>query len=298
MIKIIFAGLDAAGKTSILLTIKEKFSHLNQLTPTKGRKRQKLDYYGSKILAWDLGGQEIYRKDYLKRPELFFAETDLIFYVVDIQDETRYAESLEYFEKIRTTLVKIEEAPQVIVVFHKMDPDLRDDAEMEAKVTKLQQEFENRVESLKILYERTTIFDRTTIEHMFSQGFQSISSVSEILERILETYFESIEADAVALIDSSGLILAHFAKDGHNDLLIVQTGLILQTLFRFHRDMGFEDREDLTLEYANRVFVMNKVKQIKDKSYYLWILSRDLESCLANMGFFKEDLFPLIGFYL
>ncbi|MHA1731632.1 MAG: hypothetical protein ACTSU5_06795, partial [Promethearchaeota archaeon] len=59
-----------------------------------------------------------------------------------------------------------------------------------------------------------------------------------------------------------------------------------------------EEKEDFQMHYANASIVMSKVKQIKDRTYFVWILTKDLDSCVENLAAFKEDLFPLVGFYL
>ncbi len=300
MIKLVFAGLDAAGKTSILLSIKNKFSSLTKLTPTKGRVRQKLDYLGSRLLGWDLGGQDVYREEYLERPELFFSETDLLFFIVDAQDTERYAESLEYFENILKVLKKLDEQPKIVVGFHKMDPDIREDSKVLDAVSKLRADFTRVVDEheVSILIQKTSIFDRSTIERMFSKGFSAISSVTGVLEKILESFYHTTKTTAVALIDSQGLVLASYAEVPNDEEMIVQTALLLQTLFKFHHDMGFEERDAFQLDYANSSFIMSKVKQIKDRVYYVWVVTKNVEAALENLAAFKEDLFPLVGFYM
>ncbi|MFX0074311.1 MAG: ADP-ribosylation factor-like protein, partial [Candidatus Hermodarchaeota archaeon] len=90
--KLLMIGLDNGGKTSILAVLQDKFSIIKSLLPTRGVKREKLDFFGYPILSWDLGGQVQYReKLYFNRPELFFTEADLVLYVIDTQDNDRFA---------------------------------------------------------------------------------------------------------------------------------------------------------------------------------------------------------------
>ena len=63
--KILLLGLDNGGKSSILAALQNKFSSIQSLKPTKGVKREKLDFFGFPVFSWDLGGQNTYRKDYL-----------------------------------------------------------------------------------------------------------------------------------------------------------------------------------------------------------------------------------------
>ncbi len=299
MIKIVLAGLDNAGKSSLLLSVNRKFSHLPSLAPTKGSIRSRFDYFGRKIIGFDLGGQRDYRNEYLTRPELFFTETDLLFYVVDIQDPARYAESEEYFTKIISAMEKLNEIPKIVVILHKWDPDIHNNETIEKGIAKIKTEFESlaKKQNIPLNFCSTSIFDRQSIDAMFSVGFRLISSVSGIIEKLLVTYYETTSARALALLDSENLILGCYSTDEKDAEILVQTALVLQTLFNFHQKTGFESREKIELPYANGTFIMEKVKEIHDKSYYLWILTKDLENARKNIPFFKEDLFPIVGYF-
>ena len=68
--KIIFAGLDNGGKTSIILTLQKKFSFLGNLRPTIGLDRtnlQEMKCLGMDLFAWDFGGQKKFRDSYFKQ---------------------------------------------------------------------------------------------------------------------------------------------------------------------------------------------------------------------------------------
>ncbi len=299
MIKIVLAGLDNAGKSSLLLSVNRKFSHLPSLAPTKGSSRSRFDYFGRKIIGFDLGGQRAYRDDYLARPELFFTETDLVFYVVDIQDPKRFAESEDYFTKIIVAMEKLNEAPKIVVILHKWDPDIHNDDAVKKDLEKLKSEFDNlaKQKNIELKFCTTSIFDRPSIDSMFSIGFRLISSVSGIIEKLLVTYYETTSARALALLDSENLILGHYATDEKDAEILVQTALVLQTLFNFHQKTGFEMRESFELSYGNGTFIMEKVKDVGEKSYFLWVLTKDLENARKNIPFFKEDLFPIVGYF-
>ena len=99
-----FLGLDNAGKTSIITAIKEKFGYLEkveQLKPTKLVERDVFRFLNLEIIRHDFGGQQQYREDYLKNPHKYLANTDIIIYVIDVQDEGRFGESAEYLSHIR-----------------------------------------------------------------------------------------------------------------------------------------------------------------------------------------------------
>ncbi|OLS14042.1 MAG: hypothetical protein RBG13Loki_2357 [Promethearchaeota archaeon CR_4] len=299
MIKIVLAGLDNAGKSSILLSVNRKFSHLPTLSPTKGSVRTRFDYFGRKIIGFDLGGQKDYRDDYLTRPELFFAETDLLFYIIDMQDPDRYEESGEYFGKIIAAMEKLNLVPKIVIILHKVDPDLHNSEKINQDLAKVRTDFEElaRQHTLSITFCTTSIFDHHSIDAMFSIGFRLISSITGIIEKLLVTYYETTSAHAIALLDSENLVLGSYSTNEKEAETLVQTALVMQTLFDVHKKIGFEQRESFELSYANSTFLMEKVKDVAEKSYYLWILTKDLENARKNLPFFKEDLFPIVGYF-
>ena len=87
-IKGLILGLDNAGKTTILKSLKGE-TNLN-LPPTKGFNYQKFDYKNSTFILWDLGGQKSIRKfweDYYQK------DNDCIIYVIDSSDSERLEET-------------------------------------------------------------------------------------------------------------------------------------------------------------------------------------------------------------
>ncbi len=124
MTKLIFAGLDAAGKTTIYkATMKEMpAEQLKGSKPTRGIERNITDFMDIDFAVWDLGGQKSYRETYLSKPEVFNSTKALIF-VVDIQDVDRFEEAYQYYLDIMNILINVEPKPKVYVLFHKFDPD-------------------------------------------------------------------------------------------------------------------------------------------------------------------------------
>ncbi len=55
--KILFTGLDGAGKTSIILALQREFSKIAVIEPTRGPHRTTFKLLGREVSEWDLGGQ-------------------------------------------------------------------------------------------------------------------------------------------------------------------------------------------------------------------------------------------------
>ena len=131
--KILFTGLDAAGKTSIILALQREFSKIALLKPTRGAQRRIFEFLGREISEWDLGGQISYRISYLKNPGKYFDGTEIAIYVIDIQNKARIPEALSYFKDVVEQFRKLEIEPPIYIFFHKYDPALRRNAMNEFK---------------------------------------------------------------------------------------------------------------------------------------------------------------------
>ncbi len=176
--KIIFAGLDAVGKTSIYKSVIENVDlyELSDLPPTRGIERKYHTIGDHKLVFWDLGGQKMYRNKYFQ-DERIFQDLSLLIYVLDIQDKYRFDESLEYLLQILMTLKNLDHVPQIAVLIHKYDPERR---------TQLQQ---NLLEAARVLRE-TSKFPSITITKfatsIYADNLDSI--VENILKEIVPEY--------------------------------------------------------------------------------------------------------------
>ena len=132
LIKIVVSGLDNAGKTSILTALDKKYDFhkdIVSLTPTIRVEYHKTEFLGQKVVFWDCGGQEQYRELYQQKQDIYFDGTDLLLYIIDIQDKERFEISLEYLDMILQHFILNEMDVPLIISFHKFDPELRGDFE-------------------------------------------------------------------------------------------------------------------------------------------------------------------------
>ena len=123
--KLILVGLDNAGKTSILLSLKgiknlRKFASVN---PTRGSDTATFIAFDAGYNIIDLGGQEAYRNAHLKNFKQHLIGTNKIIYVIDVQDEKRYDMAIEYLISI-IDLIPESHAIDFSIFLHKFDPDL------------------------------------------------------------------------------------------------------------------------------------------------------------------------------
>lgn len=304
--KVLLIGLDNGGKTSILNVIQDKYSMVKHLLPTRGVEREQLDFFGYGVVSWDLGGQIQYRENlYFKRPELYFSEADLIMYVVDVQDPKRFAESVNYLNIVFQTLKDLNENPEILIIFNKFDPDLTNDKTTLSNFESAKSKFTNMVKEFGIEsldFVKTTIFESFTIKQMFSVALKKISDTSEIIEKILSRFLDSIDGRAITIISTDGLIFGSFAERETDETIINHTSLLMQTLIKFHSNMGLIRENSLVVEYPLNNFAIRGEKLFEyseDKiPVYLWLLSEDITRLTEKLSYFTTEIMPLINLFV
>ncbi len=304
--KVLLIGLDNGGKTSILNVIQDKYSMVKNILPTRGVQREQLDFFGFGVVSWDLGGQIQYRENlYFKRPELYFSEADLLLYVVDVQDPKRFVESANYLKIVLQVLEDLNEKPELLIVLNKFDPDLKNDKTTLANAESAKTKFKNMVkdygvESLDFV--NTTIFESFTIKQMFSIALKKISETSEIIEKILSRFSDSINGRAISIISTDGLIFGSFAEKEVDETLINNTALLMQTLLSFHSKIGLLRENSMVLEYRLNQFSIRgeKLFEYSDKKIpvYLWLLSEDVSLLDEKLNYFTTEIMPLINLFV
>ena len=208
-LKIIFAGLDSAGKTSFLNTLEEKYSTLTKMTATLGPDRREFKIFGFTISNWDLGGQSVYRATYLQPDQKarYFASINTLFYIFDLQDASRDDEAFEYLKAIIDALIELEEKPNIVICWHKCDADIESKPETATRLQSLEKRLAETVVPFKVKTFKTTIFDKWTLLKAFSQGLINVSPKSVIIESQLKDFARKTFSSAVMLLDSNHLIL-------------------------------------------------------------------------------------------
>ncbi|MFX1502845.1 MAG: ADP-ribosylation factor-like protein [Promethearchaeota archaeon] len=304
--KLLMIGLDNGGKTSILAVVQDKFSIIKSLLPTRGVKREKLDFFGYPIISWDLGGQVQYReKLYFNRPELFFTEADIMLYVVDSQDPDRIPEAANYFREALKVLKDLHEKPEVLIVLSKSDQDIRKTLQWQQNVTSIKNKFNNIADEFRdftVDYCDTTIFQRETIMQMFSIALKKVSDTSEIIENILEEFSHQVEAKASSLVSMDGLIFGSYTSSDTDEMLVNNTALLLQTLSNFYNSIGLIREKSIRLDLPLNGFTIRGEKLFEYSELqipvYLWMLSQNPELLEGKLDYFKEQLLPLINLFL
>ncbi|MFX0134430.1 MAG: ADP-ribosylation factor-like protein, partial [Candidatus Hodarchaeota archaeon] len=141
--KTLIVGLDNAGKTAILHSIQNKLdlNTFDKLSPTLGVEREMIQRYGMDHIILDMGGQDTYRKQYIQNAERYFINVEFIMFVIDVQDSNRFNEAQNYFLEIANLLEILKEQPEILIIIHKVDPDISSNPEIQNSIQLLKNQY-------------------------------------------------------------------------------------------------------------------------------------------------------------
>ncbi len=289
--KIALLGLENAGKTAIREVILRKYKGTNsvfqkiiqKLQPTKGIERKVISVLDNDLQLWDMGGQESYRANYLREPERFLMDIDVIIYVIDIQDSKRHNQAIEYLRQLATTFRALKQTPYFLVCYHKFDPDLQDKE-------RYREWIQNSWKVISLILDETeyprkmhitSIYDDVTIFKLFSDALMIVAdfNVEQILNKILEKKAQEEGLNNLILIDDNALKLGEYFKDTETNLKLkdrlyqfaIQTINVINQLSELNKEMK-EKKYIKSVHYSfytnNESFVINRIL-LFSKSIYL-----------------------------
>lgn len=291
-LKVVFAGLDNAGKTSIILTIDEKYSKLRNLKPTLGAETYGLEILGNPIMRWDLGGQANLREQYL-RDKKYFEKTDLLCYVIDIMDYKRFYESLTYLFQIIEVFESFGDKPKIIVLLHKVDPDIVHEERIQKRIKEAKNMFENeeKLKEYDIKFFETSIYNSWSLLKAFSYGINSISSdkVSD-LKLELEKYLENTNSTAIVVLDNNLISLGEFYMDELTQTVLDKIIPNLINAYNNLKSVSVYKFEKIIVELSDSYLLLTQI-ELEKGFFYIVLLTQ--EEKIGDM--IKKSLPQFVG---
>ncbi|MHA1682224.1 MAG: ADP-ribosylation factor-like protein [Promethearchaeota archaeon] len=223
--KLIFAGLDNSGKTSINLALKDNITNTGLLKPTILVERSTMKYLDYDIIQHDMGGQKKFILSYLKDPSKYFDETNMCVFVIDVQDTGRMNESVNYFKEVLSRFEELEIKPPVYVLFHKAERLLfeanQDDINnMEALEGMIRGVNNNR---FNVKFETTTIMDLWSISRTFSKIINEMYPADERMKELMRELAKEKNAIVTMVIDDHLLPIADNVESPEQEELVKNT---------------------------------------------------------------------------
>ncbi len=289
--KILFTGLDTAGKTSIILALQREFSQIAHLKPTRAAQRKIFEYLGHQISNWDLGGQERYRIAYLKSPGRYFDNTAVLIYIIDIQNTKRLKETLSYLKDVVKTFKKLDLFPPIYVFLHKLDPVLKKNAPVETAKRIL--DIKNNVTEIigqnhLLTFMKTSIFDFWTVMTAFSKILLSLYPQSELVDQTIREFGEKNNADAILILDDNSLIIGQYFRIEEARPILEQTTpyfLTLNDSFQDVEENGSFTSKKMVLERSGKSFFFDEIRYRSDLNPLYLLIMNDRE-----IGFQEESI--------
>ncbi|MFX0008813.1 MAG: ADP-ribosylation factor-like protein [Candidatus Hermodarchaeota archaeon] len=213
--KLVIAGLDNAGKTSALIALRQKYNfyeRVKNLKPTI-----KIDYSSFKFLnkyrinLWDMGGQKKFRKIYINNP-IYFEDTDYIYYLIDIQDEVKFEESVEYLQELLDIYRNMAYTNEVIVCFNKYDPQFRNNEEFRDRTDMIKNLIKSQNKDIIFEFYNTSYYDISSISKALSRSLNSLLNLNEI-DNGLNKLVSHFNCSYAILYTDSGIIISDHYLD-------------------------------------------------------------------------------------
>jgi GTPase SAR1 family protein len=134
--KVVIAGLDYAGKTSLINRLINDYNYndMINLEPTIGANVEEYQSDRLDLVLWDLGGQRDHIEEYLASPERFFVHVDVMIFVFDSQDDIRYDEATKYLSDLINIFGFLNEFPYIVILLNKADSDVVKDPDFQIKL--------------------------------------------------------------------------------------------------------------------------------------------------------------------
>lgn len=274
--KILFTGLDGAGKTSIILALQREFSKIATVEPTRGAQRKSFKLLGREISEWDLGGQKNYLISYLKNPSKYFDDTEIAIYVIDILDGTRILESLSYFYDVVNKFKELKIEPPINIFFHKCDPKLIHSVEHEIdnQINDIEREIHNNVNYENINFFRTSIYDPYSIMSAMSKILLELYPKSELMQKTIEQYAKKLNCEGLIILDKNSIILGSCFRDEESKKILSSTIAYFLTLNDVFEEMELDQQEDqIVVRKLGKYFLFKPIiLEEKAVPYYILVL--------------------------
>lgn len=207
-IKIVFFGLDQAGKTSIISYIKKKEpltvlkEHLPKTRPTVGVDFQKVQFNEIPIILTELGGQKAIRDSYLPTVSNYFKDSNVAVFVIDSTMPERFPEALEFFKAVYQKLTEHELIIPIKIAVHKADTGVMEASNVINEIVKIlsQQMNISLVELMNSVF-ATSIKDSSTMASFFSSIIEENLPIRSYITTGLSTLISLYPLDFCCLVD-------------------------------------------------------------------------------------------------
>ena len=214
-IKIVIAGLDNAGKTSALIALRKKYNFyekVRNLKPTIKIDYNSFDFLNNwTINLWDMGGQAKYRKIYVNNP-IYFTETNYLYYLIDIQDELKFEESVRYLHVLLDIYRDMHYPNEILICFSKYDPKYKNNEEFIDRIDMIKNLVLSQNKDMKFKFFKTSIYDISSLSRAISYSLNKLLNLEAISDK-LRNIVEDFHCNHAILYTNTGLIISDYYNE-------------------------------------------------------------------------------------
>jgi len=214
-IKIVIAGLDNAGKTSALIALRKKYNFyekVRNLKPTIKIDYNSFDFLNNWIInLWDMGGQAKYRKIYVNNP-IYFTETNYLYYLIDIQDELKFEESVRYLHVLLDIYRDMHYPNEILICFNKYDPKYKNNEEFIDRIDMIKNLVLSQNKDMKFKFFKTSIYDISSLSRAISYSLNKLLNLEAITDK-LRNIVEDFHCNHAILYTNTGLIISDYYNE-------------------------------------------------------------------------------------
>ena len=285
-LKILFCGLDDSGKTSFLLSIDRKYSKLIGLKPSTGANIKSIEALGATIFLWDLAGQKKFRARYLDKAEIYLYEADLIFYFIDIKNNRRFEESLDYLSSIKSVLKGFNQNTPIVFVLSKGDSDIINSREIKENIKIIKGMLKDISTEEPLEYFITSIFQIFTILRAFSSGSSKLSPNRDLINHNLGIFSAATKTYLILLLSNDGLVLAEFYSSRVRKLTKILrveelinvfeiTAPQFAMLFKIFSKFKALQQEEAIFKVADSIILFKKIQVADNDMFILFLIDSE-----------------------
>jgi GTPase SAR1 family protein len=283
-LKIVISGLDNAGKTSMVMALKRMYGFeedVKNLRPTIRIDYYRRDFLNWNLNFWDMGGQANFRELYIRR-RMYFENMNLLIYLIDIQNEMRFQESIEYLGKIDSILDEVgyDKDVPIFVCFSKADYNFIQNNldEFLSRMKQINDLVSKSFPALNFVFYATSIYTIYSIVHMISSGLQRYMKEYQEITKYLFEFGEKIGMKQILLFDHTGLVISDYFKAGSEGLeqsneidRIIGDHLRLFNKEEFHPpyNVSIQETDGQYLNYCYRFILYNIDQTDEEKPHEL-----------------------------
>ena len=305
-IKIVFVGLDKAGKTSFLYGVKKRYSEIIKSMPTKGVNRSEEELISQKnsdIMIWDLGGQEKYLNKYFEQSKLYLYNIDLLFFFIDIQAPERFDDSLALFREIIRSLNEFDEFPPIVVSLNKYDPDLRNSEETKQHSQYLSEKIKDLSDKFFVKIFKTSVFTQWSLIAAYSFGLGQLSPNRELFRQQLKQFAKKTSTDALLLLNENGIIISNYSRDEISEKVFEISAPHFQTLYKTFKEFKLLKKDFIVSSGVmnhSKKLVFKRIKISKYNLYLLLLLQEEtsIDRIEKDLPDLSDNLIALVNTYI